>query len=122
MSRRESPIHTKSYDLLKWLLPSTAKFPREQRFALARQIEDAAFGFHRAIVESSQGQRAALREADLHLTLLRTYLRLACDLRYYSLNQYEHAARLVDELERLVGGWKRVAAAPSTAPSALRGP
>jgi hypothetical protein len=118
---RESPIYSKSYDLLKWLLPNTAKFPKQQRFVLARQIEEAAFGFHRAIVQSSLGPPRALVDADLHLTLLRTYLRLACDLRYYSLNQYEHAARLVDELGRLVGGWKRRIAGKITAPSAPAG-
>ena len=107
MSERESPLFTKSYDLLKWLLPSTAKFPKQQRFVLARQIEDAAFGFHQAIVRAGFGSRAALADADVYLTMLRTYLRLACELRYYSVHQYEHAARLVDEVGRLVGGWKR---------------
>jgi hypothetical protein len=106
VSVRESPIYAKSYDLLKWLLPSTAKFPKQQRFVLARQIEEEAFGFHRAIVRAGRDPRA-LAEADAHLTMLRTYVRLACDLRFYSVSQYEHAARLVDELGRLVGGWTR---------------
>lgn len=38
---------------------------------------------------------------------LRSYLRLATDLKFFSVNQYEHAARLVDELGRLVGGRQR---------------
>jgi hypothetical protein len=54
MSVRESPIYAKSYDLLKWILPSTVKFPKHQRFVLARQIEEAAFGFHRAIVRAGR--------------------------------------------------------------------
>jgi hypothetical protein len=36
-------------------------------------------------------------------------------------NQYEHAARLVEELGRLIGGWKRKAAGPATAATASRG-
>ena len=117
----ESPIFTKTYDLLAWLLPATAKFPKQQRFVLARQIEEAAFAFHRGLHRARVAPREALAEADLQLAMLRTYLRLACELRFFSVNQYEHAARLVEELGRLVGGWKRRAAGATTAPTASRG-
>ena len=121
MTARESPVFVKSFDLLKWLLPATAKFPRQQRFVLARQIEDAAFGFHHAIHRARLAPEASLAEADSQLAVLRSYLRLACELRFYTVKQYEHAARLVDELGRLIGGWKRQAATSTTAPSASRG-
>jgi hypothetical protein len=116
----ESPAFTKAYDLLKWLLPCTAKFPKQQRFVLARQIEDAAFALHRALVRATVAPREALVEADCQLAVLRTYLRLACELHFFSINQYEHAARLVDELGRLVGGWQRRAGV-TVAPTAPRG-
>jgi hypothetical protein len=117
----QSPVFVKAYDLLKWLLPATARFLRQQRFVLARQIEEAAFAFHRAIIEAGAEPGRALEEADRHLVALRMYLRLACDLRFCSVSQYEHAARLVDELGRLVGGWKRKLADPVEAPTAARG-
>ena len=117
----ESPVFVKSFELLKWLLPATAKFPRQQRFVLARQIEESAFGLHRALHAARLGPRPALAEADCQLAVLRSYLRLACELRFFTVNQYEHAARLVEELGRLVGGWKRRAAGATTAPSAPRG-
>ena len=119
---RESPAFVKTYDLLRWLLPATAKFPKQQRFVLARQIEETAFAFHRELLRAGSNGWAALSEADHLLAVLRTYLRLACELKFFSVNQYEHAARLVDELGRLVGGWKRRAAAGvRAAPSASRG-
>jgi hypothetical protein len=117
---QESPVFAKSYDLLKWLLTATAKFPKQQRFVLARQIEDAAFALQRALHQARR-DHAALAEADLALALLRAHLRLAFDLRFVSVNQYEHAARLVDELGRLVGGWMRRVAGATTAPTASRG-
>lgn len=118
---QESPIFAKAYDLLGWLLPATAKVPKQQRFVLARQIEEAAFAFHRAILRAASRRGRGLAKADLQLATLRIYLRLACDLRFYSLRQYEHAARLVDELGRLVGGWKRKVADPLAATTASRG-
>jgi len=43
---QESPIFTKTFDLLAWLLPATLKFPREHRFVLAQRAQNAAFNFY----------------------------------------------------------------------------
>jgi hypothetical protein len=77
VTKAQSPVFAKVYDFLKWLLPATAKFPKQQRFVLARQIEDEAFAFHRALFRAAREPRPALAEADVHLAALRTYLRLA---------------------------------------------
>lgn len=90
-------------------------------FVKARQIEDAAFAFHRVLIRAGREPRPALADADLLLAALRTYLRLACELKFLSVKQYEHAARLADELGRLVGGWMRAAAGGSVATTADRG-
>jgi hypothetical protein len=103
----DPPIFTKTYDLLAWLLPAVARFPRPLRPSLGHQIEDAAFGFHHAVLRARRESRPELAAADVELAALRIYLRLAFDLRCVSLAQYEHAARMVDELGRLIGGWKR---------------
>lgn len=31
---------TKTYDLLKWLMPTVSKFPRDKRFTLGERIEN----------------------------------------------------------------------------------
>ena len=118
---QDSPVFAKAYDLLRWLLPATAKFPKQQRFVLARQIEDAAFGCQRALLAAAREPDRGLPEADLQLAALRTYLRLACELKFLSINQYEHASRLTDELGRLIGGWRRKVAGDGMAPSARKG-
>jgi hypothetical protein len=117
---QDSPVFAKAYDLVRWLLPATATCPKQQRFVLARQIEDAAFGCRRALLRAAREHDRGLAEADLQLAALRTYLRLACELRFLSINQYEHAARLTDELGQLIGGWQRKVAGNGMAPSAAR--
>jgi four helix bundle protein len=103
-----SPIFSRTYDLLLWLLPVTARFPRQQRFVLAEAVQRAALGFQESIIEAGQTrQAAALQEADTRLAALRVYLRLSHDLRLLSGGQYEHVARMVDEIGRLLGGWKK---------------
>ena len=43
---KESPIFLKSFETLEWILQHTAKFPKHQRFVMAKRIEDAALAFH----------------------------------------------------------------------------
>jgi len=106
---KESPIFTRSYDLMAWLIPQTLNFPKSQRGVLARRLQDTACAFHEQLVEASHADdpRPVLRHADATLTKLRTYLRLSQELRLLSLRQYEHAAHLTDEIGRLLGGWQR---------------
>ena len=42
---KQSPIFTKTYDLLRWLIPQTVKFPRQQRFVLAEAVQRTALTF-----------------------------------------------------------------------------
>lgn len=106
---RESPIFARTYDLLRWLVPRTVKFPRAQRFVLAAAIQRVAFAFQERLIEASlgQGPQAALRGADVELAKLRFYLRLSHDLALLSERQYAHVAAMVEEIGRLLGGWRR---------------
>ncbi|MBI3536642.1 MAG: diversity-generating retroelement protein Avd [Chloroflexi bacterium] len=111
----ESPIFVKMYDLLVWLLPRTLKFPREYRFTLVTRLQDSAFNLQRALVRAAKSIEAekisALQDADVELTQLRLNLRLSHDLNLLDLRGYEHIARLVDEVGRLLGGWQKKSAA-----------
>lgn len=108
----DSPIFVKVYDLLVWLLPRTLKFPREHRFTLASRIQTCAFDLQRALVQAAKAENAtaaaaALRQADVELSELRLHLRLSTDLKLLEGRGYEYAARGVDEVGRLLGGWQR---------------
>ncbi|GAB4570374.1 MAG: hypothetical protein Kow0047_23960 [Anaerolineae bacterium] len=111
---KDSPIFAKTHELLLWLIPSTLRFPREQRFVLARHLQDTALDLQEQLLEAAlstgRAQRAALKRADVALAKLRYHLRLAQDLALLSERQYAHAARLVTEIGRLLGGWMKGAA------------
>lgn len=108
--RPQSPIFIKTYDFLLWLIPLTLKFPKSQRFLLAERLSSMALDFYdlilEAVLEPAQ-QSDRLHEADKLLTKIRLYVRLSHDLKCLSPGQLEHAARLMDEIGRLIGGWKR---------------
>lgn len=103
----ESPIFAKSYDLLRWLIPLTLKFPRQQRFVIAEAVQRAALQFHERLIEAAKADDPlpALRQADVDLTRLRFYVRLCRDFELISLKQYAHTAERLAEVGRLLGGW-----------------
>ena len=106
---KESPIFTRSYDLLRWLIPLTIKFPRQQRFVIAEAVQRTALGLHERIIEAakSEDRLPCLRQADVELTKLRFYVRLCRDFELVSFKQYKHAAERMAEVGRLLGGWIR---------------
>lgn len=108
---QQSPIFSKTYDLLLWLIPATTKFPRDHRFVLARAIQETAFRFQERLIEAGLGQGKsrgrALAQADVDLTKLRFYLRLCQDLGVITPRQYQHVAEMVTEVGRLLGGWRQ---------------
>jgi hypothetical protein len=119
-----SPIFTKTYDLMVWLTAAVTKFPKEQRFRLAERIEVSLFAFHETLLRAghTRQKRPLLLEADLELEKLRVYLRLAQDFHFMSFQQYEHAARMVNEVGKLLGGWlKSIPASAADSYPAERG-
>lgn len=108
----QSPIFVKTYDLLLWLIPRTTKFPREQRFVLARQVQDIALRFQEYLIEAGTLPKEKqadklyyLNKADVELTKLRFHLRLCRDLELLNPGQHRHVSQMVDEIGRLLGGW-----------------
>ena len=105
--RRESPIFVKTYDWLRWLLPLTMEFPKSQRFVMAQRLQQRSLTFYDHLVAAGRSVDvdSNLRQADVLLEQIRLNLRLCRDLKLVGLRQYEYAARLLNEIGRLLGGW-----------------
>ncbi|MEM1346000.1 MAG: diversity-generating retroelement protein Avd [Pseudomonadota bacterium] len=95
------------YRFLLWLIPTVEKFPRTQKFLLGDRIQATALDVLERLAEVTytRERRRLLHSANLGLQKLRLLLRLAHDLRHLDPRRYEHAARQIDEIGRLVGGW-----------------
>ncbi len=107
-------VHTRARQLLEWLMPAVARFPREHRHTVTRHVADLAMQVHDALIAARHlpgpARAAALRDADLRLDQLRQYGLLAHQWRWWSDGQFEHFSRLCEELGRLLGGWRRAVA------------
>lgn len=97
--------------MLSWLLPASEKFPKAQRFGVAQRLTAAALDFQEALFEanSRRGEERIgyLQSADAHLNKVRLYLRLAYQWHWLTGGQYEHISKMVEEIGRLLGGWRR---------------
>ncbi len=105
------PIFSRTFDLLSWLMPVSAGFPKTHRQGFTLRLQNAAFDL-RERLEEAQLRRGLerlqrLQLADEALARVRVYMRLAVRWRMISLGQYEHAGRMVEEIGRLLGGWHR---------------
>lgn len=107
----QSPLFIKTESFMLWLFDHTQKFPKSERFRLAKRIDDYLLDFYEALVCASKSQQKMqwLKQADVKLTLLRAMLRLAVEMKYFSLDQYRYASEHVTELGKLLGGWMKKA-------------
>ncbi len=107
VSRQTAPVLEKTYQFMLWLIPTVDKFPRAQKFLLGDRIQSSALDVLEGLVEAAytKGREPILVRVNLGLEKLRYLFRLAKDLHYLDLRRYEFAARALDEIGRMVGGW-----------------
>lgn len=106
-----SPIFSKTYNLLLWTYQHTAKFPKNERFRLAQQVDQSLLDFQSCLFEPVYlGQTLErFQRADLALARLRTFGRMSHDMAFSSMSQYEYFANQVTEIGKLLGGWRKSA-------------
>jgi hypothetical protein len=110
---KQSPIFARTYDFVAWLIPLTVKFPRSQRFVMAAALQKEALRFQELLIEAAhhEKKRDLLLSADAELDKVRTHLRMSLEMGFLQPGQYEHAARLMTEIGKLLGGWMKTAQA-----------
>jgi len=107
METKQSPLFSKTYDLLLWLLAHNDKFPKIERFRLAKRLEDTIFAIYNLFLDAAYipDKQRSLRCADVELKRLLFYLRLCHSRKLLSLDQYRFAISQTLEIGRLLGGW-----------------
>lgn len=103
--------------LLQWetvvgrLLDRTTLFPKSARFTFGARIDGRALDILEALTEArwASGPEKAnlLGSADRSIAVLLALLRLAHDRRLLDHASHERLVRDIDEIGRMVGGWRR---------------
>ena len=101
------------FQFLMWLVPAIEKFPRTQKFLLGDRIQTTSLDVLECLIEATytRDRKGQLARANLGIEKLRFFFRLAVELQYLDRRRYQHAARTLDEIGRLIGGWAKAHAA-----------
>lgn len=101
------PIFVLWMEFLKWLLPTTEKFPHRVRFTFADRINTLALDVVEDLVEARycRDKRDVLKRANMRLEKLRILLRLCHEVHLLSRDSFEYAIRRINESGRMLGGW-----------------
>ena len=108
-ARKTGPALEAMYQLLTWLIPTVDNFPRKQKFVLGDRIENVALDVLDNLITATftKSRETALAAANLGLDRLRFLIRLSQDLRLIDMKRYEFACRGLDDIGRMIGGWKK---------------
>src|ERR1700752_4785446 len=100
-------VITNTYDLILRACHHTGRFPRNHRFVLGERIERNLYDLLEILIGAkyTRNRHELLQHANLVLEILRFQMRLAKDLRCLKVESYGIAAKGIDEIGKLVGGW-----------------
>ena len=110
--QKDIPVILKLYDLIVWTLNHTSRFPRHHRYSLGLRIEATLFDLLDMLIEAryTRDKTKLLDKSNILLERFRFQMRLAKDLKALPLNSFEFQAKAVEEIGRMIGGWRKHAA------------
>ncbi len=102
-----APVVEKHYQLILWMLPKLAKYPRDQRFLLADRVERCLLDILNMLLRAaySREKKEYLTEANFKLEETHYLLRISRDMKYISLKEHHFASISLLEIGKMVGGW-----------------
>ena len=88
---------------------TTDKFPQKARFTYTDRLVNLALSVVEDFIEArySRNKIPILDAANMKLEKIRIFIRICYEQRYLSREQYEHAAMSINEVGKMLGGWRK---------------
>ena len=101
------PILQKTYDFVKWYVPTLNHLPRTQKYLLGDRLITNLYTFLEILVDVQYQQRklATLNALNRQLEVIRYQTRLLYDFKVMKVHRYEHVSKLMNEIGIDLGGW-----------------
>ena len=108
-SQEPAIVVQRAYDLALWTIRKVEKFPRSFRFSVGDRVVARALDVLEALAEAaySSDKSALLDRANRSVNSLRLLLRLTVELRLLGGDSHEFAAAKLEEIGRMIGGWRK---------------
>ena len=103
----ELSIIQKTYDLILWYVPILNRLPHDHKFALGDRIISNLYDLLEGLILARYARERVpqLEALNGRLDVLRYQSRLLRDFQLVEPKRYHHAAKLIDEVGRELGGW-----------------
>ncbi len=102
-------VYQKMLELLEYGYVALRQFPKSEKFGLAADIKNQMYDVLRLIivVNKRYHKKTTMQELDISHEVLRRQIEMAKNLQFLPFRKYEIMIVAVDEIGRLVGGWKK---------------
>lgn len=105
------PIFAKLYDFYKTLSDYLLFFPKVKRYTLGEKLEETTLEIIKQVIlagyVSKERKLPALEKSIVLVNLLKILIRLAKDTKAFDNNKYLKLEQNLQEIGRMLGGWKR---------------
>jgi hypothetical protein len=103
----ELPIIQQTYDLIKWYVPVLNKLPRDHKFNLGDRVIKTLYDTLEDLIYARYASEklARLEAINMRLDVVRYQTRLLKDFELIDVRRYGHAAKLINQIGRALGGW-----------------
>ncbi len=101
-------LFQKVYDFLLWIKPTVQRFAKVHKYSLGIQLENEVIELLKAITRANfkkGNKRSFIEECVVHFEIIKILIRMAKDFKLLSIKQYEFAAKKLEEIGKLLGGW-----------------
>lgn len=107
-----SKMEIRADDIIQYGYIAVKQFPKSEKFTLAARITDLMWEIAALINSACDAQFGSdkiklMKQADMELRKLKVMVRNSMKLKFLAFPQYEHWAKLNDELGRMIGAWMR---------------
>jgi len=104
-------IVLKSFELLKFTIPTINKIPRNQKFTFGDRLQNLLSDLMEDLIDVYYAPRSEqylrLKEINTRLVKIRYYFRLGHELGFYSVGYLGVLSEKINEIGRMVGGWMK---------------
>ncbi len=104
---KELSVIQKTYDCIKWYVPIIERLPKIHKFTLGDRIIHQLYDLLEGLIKAkyAKNKLTQLESLNTQLDILRYQTRMLLDFNKMSVERYEYAIKLIDEIGIELGGW-----------------
>ena len=104
---KELSVIQKTYDCIKWYVQIIERLPKIHKFTLGDRIINQLYDLLEGLIQAkyAKNKLTQLESLNTKLDILRYQTRMMLDFNKMSVERYEYAIKLIDEIGTELGGW-----------------